>query len=263
MDTQIGGQSIEKTKAAISRGAKDLFDQDEFPDIKVDFAAEALEVNFESLNFKAINSGLGFHQEKKNLLKSPIRKSMASETVGSVRRRSAVPQMPAKNSVRPTTNAQNIAVSRSVKKAENESARTKLSVTPQNNKVAALHWQIMAWLVDMTLVTGLFVLTTFLFFLVSGTNFEYFSNFVIQRDFLALASVLFVIYYLIYFTILDLIGSPGKNLFGLRLIRNDGQRIQFQHTAVRAIVTVISSVVIFLPLLMDLQGKMTDTKIIR
>ena len=70
-------------------------------------------------------------------------------------------------------------------------------------------------------------------------------------------------YYLLYFTILDLIGSPGKNLVGIRLIRNDGGRLHFRHTFVRSIITILSSAVLFFPLLMDFQGKLTDTKIVR
>jgi uncharacterized RDD family membrane protein YckC len=254
MDTLSTDFDIEKSRKKI------VANLDQGPEIDIDFQVE--EINFDSLSFKAINPGLGFHQDKKNLSRQfNIRKKMATETVGPARRRTYTPSLPSEltNPGRENT-VKNVAPPAPTSRKNILPGRDLITRPTLAETKSGL--QALAWTIDFIFIMTLFSITVVLFFWASGTALEQFIKFIEHKDFLIFAAGLGIMYYLVYFTILDLAGSPGKNFCNLRLIRNDGGRIQFRHTLVRSFITILSAIVLFLPLLMDFQGKLTDTKMI-
>ena len=61
----------------------------------------------------------------------------------------------------------------------------------------------------------------------------------------------------------DIVSSPGKSLFNIRVVSLDGKDIKMKNAFLRSFITVISSMAFFLPLFMDFHGKLSDTKLVK
>ena len=70
----------------------------------------------------------------------------------------------------------------------------------------------------------------------------------------------FPFFFLFYFTLLDVVTSPGKKIFSIRLISTTSEKVKIDQTLIRSVVTLFSFVTIGMPLLFDFQGKLSDTK---
>lgn len=123
--------------------------------------------------------------------------------------------------------------------------------------------QLFAWTIDLLLVSSFAFVTTLLLILVSGMSFQSFIRIVPAEDLIVFGSVLFSIYYLLYFTILDLSGTPGKTIFGIRLVRANDKQVEVKHTFTRAFISLLSFVALCLPMIIDFQGRLSDTKVVK
>ena len=66
-----------------------------------------------------------------------------------------------------------------------------------------------------------------------------------------------------YFSILDLSNSPGKTILGIRLVKSDDTQVSAKQTFTRALITLLSGVALFLPTLLDFQGRLSETKVVK
>lgn len=123
--------------------------------------------------------------------------------------------------------------------------------------------QISAWLIDTIMVLCFSIITTLVLVLVSGMSFQSFMRVVPVSDLSIFGSVLFSLYYLLYFTILDLGATPGKTIMGIKLVCLDEKEVTVRHTFIRAIVTLLSFVALLLPNIIDFQGRLSDTKVVK
>lgn len=123
--------------------------------------------------------------------------------------------------------------------------------------------QFIAWTIDLSLVLSFAAITTTLLILVSGMSFQAFLSVIPVTDLVTFASVLFSIYYLMYFTVLDLSATPGKTIMGLRLLRSDNKNVSVKNTFSRSIVSLLSFIALFLPMVIDFQGRLSDTKVVQ
>ena len=94
-------------------------------------------------------------------------------------------------------------------------------------------------------------------------QFQMLARIISNQDLIAFTASIFSIYYLLYFTILDLSASPGKTILGLRLIKTDNTSVSVKHTFTRALISLFSSIALFLPMLLDFQGRLSDTKVVK
>ena len=94
-------------------------------------------------------------------------------------------------------------------------------------------------------------------------QFQILSRLISTQDLIVFTSSIFSIYYLLYFTILDLSTSPGKTIMGIRLLRTDNKNVAVKNTFIRALISLVSSVALFLPMLLDFQGRLSDTKVVK
>ena len=130
-------------------------------------------------------------------------------------------------------------------------------------KLASPLIQLIAWIVDILVISSFVILTGVLLILASGIEFNMYSRLISNQDLLIFTSAIFSIYYVLYFTILDLTSSPGKTIFGLRLVKSDFGELSVKNTFIRSIVALFSGVALFLPLLLDFQGRLSDTKVVK
>lgn len=134
--------------------------------------------------------------------------------------------------------------------------------TQRDLKTAPMLSQFGAWVIDVFVIMAFVVLTAALLVFASGIELRMYSKLLSPNDLIIFATAMFSIYYLLYFTILDLGATPGKTIFGLKLVKTNGKNVAVKHAFFRALVSLISGVALFLPLLLDFQGRLTDTKVV-
>lgn len=123
--------------------------------------------------------------------------------------------------------------------------------------------QFLAWIIDLSLVISFAVITTTLLILVSGMSFSAFLRVIPMQDLATFGAVLFSIYYMLYFTVLDLSATPGKTIMGIRVVCTNNKNASVKHTFVRALVSLLSFIALFLPMVIDFQGRLSETKVIK
>jgi uncharacterized RDD family membrane protein YckC len=241
-----------------------------------------LEVNLDDFNisedsFKPMTKGLGFHHEQKRPAfkatpkevkpfganpKTQPKTSSLLKPMSEKNEATASAQAPTgleafygtKGSAGPQTNMLD-------KKMEDLS--DKLVETKQQYKTAASTVQLFAWIIDVLVVASFVAVTGALLVFASGIQFEMFSRLISKQDLIAFSAAIFSIYYLLYFTILDLSASPGKTIMGVRLLKTDNKNVSVKNTFTRALVSLLSVVALFLPMLLDFQGRLSDTKVVK
>ena len=130
-------------------------------------------------------------------------------------------------------------------------------------QAAPVGLQLAAWVIDLLVIASFVAVTGALLVIASGIQFKMFARLISQNDFLMFGSAIFSIYYLLYFTILDLTASPGKTIFGLRLLKSNNRNVTVKNTFTRSFISLLSAVALFLPMVLDFQGRLSDTKLIK
>lgn len=233
--------------------------------------------------FKPMTKGLGFHQDTKRPSfkpspkevkpfgspTSPLGKSLNSipaSTIGQANAAKPVMgnQLPSgleafygKTQEPATTDTnlfeQKITKTKEEKKLEKASG---LKTAPQMS-------QFMAWIIDVLVIASFVVLTGVLLVFASGIDYRMYDRLISEQDLAAFSAAIFSIYYLLYFTILDLSATPGKTIFAIRLVKTDGGEVSVKHTFGRALISLFSGIALFLPMLLDFQGRLSDTKVVK
>lgn len=142
-------------------------------------------------------------------------------------------------------------------------ANEKKSVSTSQVKSASQLSQFLAWTIDIAVVASFVILTGVLLIFASGIDYKMYSRLISTEDLAAFTAAMFSIYYLLYFTILDLSATPGKTIFAIRLVKTDGGDVSVKHTFTRAMISLFSGIALFLPMLLDFQGRLSDTKVVK
>lgn len=240
------------------------------------------QVNLDDFNisedsFKPMTKGLGFHHEQKR----PAFKAAPKEVkpFGTT----AKTQPKATTLLRPMSAQNEAAATAHVPSGLEAFYGTKGSTGPQTNmldkkmedladklvetktqfKTASGGTQFFAWAIDVLVIASFVAVTGALLVFASGIQFEMLARLISEQDLIAFTAAIFSIYYLLYFTILDLSASPGKTIMGLRLLKTDNSNVSVKNTFTRALVSLLSVVALFLPMLLDFQGRLSDTKVVK
>lgn len=250
-----------------------LFELDKDGEIKLDLENDN-EFNLEDLSFKAVNKGLGFHHKEALKNSAPLVKRATKTSLKEVSTTPAViigKNTKTQNSFDPIalTSAELALLGgqKKTQKVDTQQVETLHGEVPlkseKKSKDAGVINQTFAWLVDASCITTCLATTVALFSLLSGIHWSTLAGLVTPLEMGMFLGTLFIIYYLLYFTVLDLHQTPGKSLLGVRLERLDGRRVKVKQTFTRAIVGLLSFALLGLPLTMDFQGKLSDTKVVR
>ncbi|WP_372652008.1 RDD family protein [Halobacteriovorax sp.] len=227
------------------------------------------EFNLDDFDFKPLNEGLGFHhEERKNGILPQANKrnqhiSVSRETSATTRTTNL--GVSNEGITRNGLESMN-SLSAFYSESQNIEEAPKLEVSdfePKAKEIvtASSAKQFSAWILDILIVACITASLMALFVAVSGLSFIQFYEVIGQNDLAIFVSVSFSIFYLSYFSILDLQATPGKSLLKLRLIREDGKPVLLKDSFLRSFITLLSFVTLGLPCLIDFQGKLTDTKV--
>lgn len=245
------------------------------PPIKIDLD----EFQISEDTFKPMTRGLGFHHDTKRpsfkpapkevkafgSTKSPMNQALHSmpTSIGAAPKSTPnAAQMPsgleAFYGAKPADPvAQNLFDKPVHEKTETKKEKT-ISV-----KSASQTSQFLAWVIDILVIASFVALTGALLVFASGIEFNMYSRLISPQDLAIFTTAIFSIYYLLYFTILELSSTPGKTIFGIRLVTASGSEVTVKHTFARALISLLSGVALFLPMLLDFQGRLSDTKVVK
>ncbi len=221
------------------------------------------EFDLENYELSPITQGLGFHHEekKKSFSQSTPRRVKASHI--------RVPtQTPLVKSFE-VNNAELLAstglepfygyqVSASTDKVKKPKAK-KMKL-----KSAGEIDQFCAFLLDGMVLIGSYVgvISTFIF--IAGLPFEWNALKPFWFDFWSYFISVLGMIFLFYFTLLDSAGTFGKSLMSLRLINvSDSRPSSLKQNFIRAFVSLMGLALLGFPLLVDFQGKLSHTKLVK
>ena len=220
------------------------------------------EFNFDEVSFKPLTKGLGFH--KKDPPKAVISSTQVkqpSQTQNKFRVNQALPSK-GQESLGTFYEHSNIWPSNAVDDSVHEEGEPN---TADNISLcdASFLEQLSSYAVDFLIVITLTSVTFLCFFYFSPIKANELLSFLMSVSFLKAFFILFSVFYITYFSFLDLDGTPGKTLFNLRLVALNDEHLTFKHTFLRSLITLSSFLVAFLPLIVDFQGKLSDSKLVK
>jgi uncharacterized RDD family membrane protein YckC len=253
------------------------------PPIQVDL--DEFQINEDT--FKPMTKGLGFHQDTKRPSFKPSPKEVKSFSSSKSPLAVSLNGMPAStlgqantsNNVKPVMgnqlpsgleafygNTQSPAqeinlfeqkiTNKDFKEEKKVSGNSLLKAAPQSA-------QLFAWMIDILVIVSFVAITGALLVFASGIDFKMYSRLISPQDLALFTAAIFSIYYLLYFTILDLSATPGKTIFAIRLVRADGGPVSVKHTFARSLISLFAGIALFLPMLLDFQGRLSDTKVVK
>jgi uncharacterized RDD family membrane protein YckC len=244
-------------------------------------SAALIQVNLEEFNigedsFKPMTKGLGFHQDQKRSSFNPAPKEVKVFGTARTQPKAAVVLSSLSGSQAAKASAQHMPSgleafygAKGNPGNQTQSFDTKLDQTSEKivtktiYKTASAGAQFVAWTIDLLVVASFVAVTGALLVFASGIQFQMFARLVSTQDLIVFTSAIFSIYYLLYFTILDLSASPGKTIMGIRLLKADNENVTVKNTFFRALISLLSSVALFLPMLLDFQGRLSETKLVK
>lgn len=214
--------------------------------------------DLDKLTFKPVTKGLGFHHDKKD---KPIKRQKIK----------SAPSQEYKNIVNPETTKKQPFDNETVSRDDLGmfyANQTETFEEPREEELppievcAPVVKRLTAWLIDLFLVAIFWGVTVASFVIFSKIHIASILNVVTLTELGIFSASLFVLFYLSYFTILDLSITPGKAAMGIKLVSKNEEKVAASLTFVRSLVTLLSFAFLLLPTIFDLQGKASQTKVI-
>lgn len=208
---------------------------------KIIFNFDDDKIDFDEISFRPINQGLGFHQKEEG--------PKALTRIQNPR------PLNTKTTHRPITEVPEVSLPPMQKRTEVKKVKETIA-----RSVIADPWErAMAFIIDNVLITAALAIISYLsleFSHLSVMNLNFKSPYVLGA-FLGVYSLL----YIFYFSILDISETPGKSIFGIKVEKVNNKKTTLMDTFPRSIVSLLSMILLFFPLMFELQDKLTDTKV--
>lgn len=207
-----------------------------------------MEFDVEEFDFKPLTKGLGFHNKESDTRPSSRAYSRPS-SIGQSRTRNSV-NTPIKRPAPQSEIGKTEEISFPELKKE-KTPKTKVVAAPMGVLFTAFVFDLIILLSFQTSINFGFMKIVELDNLVNFIKFTWVEQ-----------VAFFTFIYMFYFTIMDLIASPGKKIFSLRLKSTSSKKVTIDQTLIRSVVSLCSFILLLMPLLFDFQGKLSDTKVI-
>ena len=225
-----------------------------------------LDFDLDNLSFSALDKGLGFHHKERSLKESKNSttyelKNKKLRTANSIKE-VGVPSL--KND-RPLGLSNEISLEDAFAGTLNENNLGNEHTAPEDVEIEArliessLEKVSAAWAVDLLLILISICAALVLFMSATGISMLEFKSFVMLKESQIFISFFFVAFYLLYFSILDINSTPGKLIFGTKLISSTNDRLTVFSTFTRALVILLSFPLFMLPLVFGWHNKLSKT----
>ena len=117
-----------------------------------------------------------------------------------------------------------------------------------------------AWFVDTFIVLSVIAAAIVTLFTLTGIPLSNVSHFLSNQSSIGFVSLFFLVFYLIYFSVLDLGASPGKALLGTSIESTSGESLRLSQTFTRALIQITSIFFLFIPLYFGLHNEWSQTR---
>lgn len=240
----------------------------------------------EDLNFKPLSKGLGFHHTHKEAKELPNDLTKKSQDLKkNLELRATRLNNAAK--IKPTSSAQSLRhkvhtpdpsqmgelsvfYSDQIETKIEGEEHPKLHARPDIDKdtpvviEASGVVRFAAWFIDLILISGLLSAAGIAAAMTSGFPLSEVAAQVTGIEVFKTIIPLFVLFYAFYFSFFDKtsFATPGKKLLGITVVNINNRRPSMMQTLARAILTLISVITLGLLVMLDVQSKLTDTKVI-
>ena len=208
----------------------------------------------ETLDFKPITEGLGFHKKAD----TPNKLSRTQQA-----RNKQTPSVPMPEVTHPYLRNKTRVQSRA--SVENKKIEA-VDETVQEAEIfeeASMFESGAAYLLDLVTLCASFIGLNLLFMKMLNVDFNTFKSTILGNDYLLVEGMLFSFMYVTFFTLLDCTKGFGKSLFNIELRTMENKMAGVGHTFFRSLVSLFSLPLLFLPLVLDFQGKISETKLIK
>jgi hypothetical protein len=211
------------------------------------------EFNLEDVNFRPLTKGLGFHQKEVQKVLRPRKAQTKEESYKDQ-------DFSSKQKSQLSSFYQNPPITKEFPKVLVQEEK---NLGEESEQEKYYLYQSLSFMVDLIIILGLLSMTFLCFFYFSPLDIQQALEVMSSSLFFFSFFVLFSIYYITYFSFLDILGTPGKLCFGLRLAEVNREALTLKHTFLRSIITLSSFLVAFLPLIVDFHGKLSDSKVVK
>lgn len=225
------------------------------------------EISAES--FKPVTKGLGFHQEQKKTTFKPVAQPRHGtfKNTGPINKISSELevkiQQQGPSGLQAFYGASSISTLQQTNLENISSEKTEIKIEEASFLEVKPFVQFTAWVIDLVLILALVAVTGACLVLASGLNYSLILKLATSSDLTIFGGSVFSIYYILYFTILELSVTPGKIICGIRLVSSDRNQISVKNTFIRSLVSLLSVLVFCFPMVLDFQGRLSDTKIVK
>lgn len=239
-----------------------------------------LEIDLEALTFKPVTRGLGFNQEAIN----PTPSQTASARPSFIRSNVNLVDPPLRSKEQIISDFANRAATNDNRSRDQlSSGRSRLATNTQTPSLssqglrqpmaqdlipkavpktidATIAEKGFAFVLDLGVVISIFTLAML--------AVQYFSKIdlmiVIQSGkSLPVLVMIFSMFYMLYFTLMDLGTTVGKHVCGVQVQRDDRSSLSIADTFLRAFISLASFAVLGLPLYLNFHGYLTDTRVVK
>ena len=196
-----------------------------------------------------VDKGLGFHHKKESLKESGVNVKNLSH------KKTNIP-LPVVNEIKEVAMPKTLS-HRAEGMLDNQLSNIISSDSEKNNssdelddfQLSSVEKVAMSWAVDFLIILSVLGGTIYFIFNVSGVNFGNPVHLLKRTDFAIFFSSFFVLFYLLYFTVLEMLGSPGRMFFGTRLTSTEeGEPLRSWQTFSRALIILASPFLLLIPL---------------
>ena len=201
---------------------------------------EPIVFNFDEndFDFKPVTKGLGFHKNKKEEKRVKVTPRKANGVINNFTDSVSTQNNPAMaNSDLAafySDQKQQISDYSEVKKKVNKVKKiNRLQKAPMFNQFAG-------FAIDMILIMMATGITVALLMLISGLEYNLLIQSLGELEIAKYILSLFVIYFVSYFTILDVAGTVGKSMMSVHLVNIEGKKLKLKHTFIRTCITLLS-----------------------
>lgn len=227
---------------------------------------DADDFDLEAFTVKPLSKGLGFHQSKERVQNQLSRQKVSvspSSTRASAYNKKIVPA---------ATTSSVATVSQNELSAFYGNHRTAESIPAKNEeklkvslREASSGERLMAWLVDFVLLLSLCsaLIVAFLFLSGIGLDVNRLMTIFTGLELVFFSLAFYSLMNVFYFTILELVSTPGKALMKLKTLGADELPVTAGKTFLRATVSLVSCLAVGLPLLLDFQSHLSETKVFK
>jgi uncharacterized RDD family membrane protein YckC len=229
----------------------------EFDEQNLQFIIDDFEID--GLDFKPVTSGLGFHGEKEKITPSFLEDQKP-------KRRDYSP-LKKERTLQHTPQAMNLDhMSKGLESFYGKRAAPKQEVEKIKKvevKAAKLSHQLTSYTIDLFVISLSLVMTSGLFCWLAFSDlslpvYKYFLSY--NYDFIALLGLL---YYIVYFTLIDGVGSIGKRMLSLRVVsKSDKKNPTLVQMFNRSFLCLLGSLFLFIPSILDIHGRLSDTTVV-